>query len=63
MAVAGSTRMQSASVQLLAVGAALELAIDEFLNDKLTDDEFAALGVERLKKLNIQKHMRKYYKI
>ena len=55
MAVAGSTRMQSASVQLLAVGAALELAIDEFLNDKLTDDEFAALGVERLKKAQYPK--------
>lgn len=45
MAVSGSTRMQSASVQLLAVGAAFELAIAKFLEQNLTKEELEVVGV------------------
>lgn len=50
MAVAGSTRMQSASVQLLAVGAAFEIAISKFLEQNLTEDELKVVGSKALKK-------------
>jgi len=49
MAVSGSTRMQSASVQLLAVGAALEMAIWKFLQDEFTEDELKVIGKGVLK--------------
>lgn len=48
MAVSGSTRMQSASVQLLAVGAAFEIAIWKFLKQNLTEDELKAVGTTAL---------------
>jgi N-acetylmuramic acid 6-phosphate etherase len=44
MAVSGSTRMQSASVQLLAVGAALEMAIWKFIQKEFTADELKVVG-------------------
>ncbi|MDD2258510.1 MAG: hypothetical protein PHU02_03965 [Bacilli bacterium] len=50
MAVAGSTRMQSATVQLLAVGAAFEIAISKFLEKNLTDDELKVVGSRALNK-------------
>jgi N-acetylmuramic acid 6-phosphate etherase len=49
MAVSGSTRMQSASVQLLAVGAALEMAIWKFLQKEFTADELKVVGKGVLK--------------
>jgi len=50
MAVAGSTRMQSATVQLLAVGAAFEIAISKFLEENLTADELKVVGTKALNK-------------
>lgn len=50
MAVAGSTRMQSATVQLLAVGAAFEIAISRFLEENLTADELKVVGTKALNK-------------
>lgn len=44
MAVAGSTRMQVTTVELLVAGAALELAAWSWLRDNLTPDELAAVG-------------------
>lgn len=48
MAVAGSTRMQVTSVELLAVGAALEVAIWRWLKENLNDDELKAVGSKAL---------------
>lgn len=44
MAIAGSTRMQVTTVELLAVGAAMELACWEWLKENLTEDELKAIG-------------------
>lgn len=44
MAVAGSTRMQVTTVELLVAGAALEMAANEYLKKHLTDAEYRALG-------------------
>ncbi|HHU55946.1 MAG TPA: hypothetical protein GXZ48_04575 [Acholeplasmataceae bacterium] len=44
MAVAGSTRMQSATVQLLAVGAAMEVAGWRWLKENLNEDELKVIG-------------------
>jgi len=44
MAIAGSTRMQVTTVELLAVGAAVELACWEWLKENLTDEELCAIG-------------------
>ncbi|MBR5224439.1 MAG: hypothetical protein IKV90_02100, partial [Clostridia bacterium] len=41
MAVAGSTRMQVTTVELLVAGAAIELAAWEWLKDNLTEEELA----------------------
>ena len=44
MAIAGSTRMQVTTVELLAVGAAIELACWEWLKENLTAEELEAVG-------------------
>lgn len=44
MAVAGSTRMQVTTVELLVAGAALEMAAGAWLKDNLTEDEFKVVG-------------------
>ena len=44
MAIAGSTRMQVTTVELLAVGAAIELACWEWLKENLTPEELEAVG-------------------
>ncbi len=45
MALAGSTRMQATTSELLVVGAALEMALAQSLRGKLSGDELARLGV------------------
>lgn len=45
MAVAGSTRMQVTTVELLVAGVALELASWAWLKDNLTPEELEAIGV------------------
>lgn len=47
MAVAGSTRMQATSCELLVVGAALELALVDILEEHLSSDELSELGIAR----------------
>lgn len=44
MAVAGSTRMQVTTIELLVAGAALELAAYSWLQDHLTAEELTAIG-------------------
>lgn len=48
MAVSGSTRMQVATVQLLAVGAALEVACNRWLQENLTAEELEVVGLAAL---------------
>lgn len=48
MAVSGSTRMQVTTVELLAAGAALEVAANRWLKENLNEDELKALGFEYL---------------
>ena len=48
MAVSGSTRMQVTTVELLAAGAALEVAANRWLQENLTEDELKVLNVEFL---------------
>lgn len=48
MAIAGSTRMQVTTIELLVAGAALELAAWGWLKDNLTADELEAVGVRAL---------------
>jgi len=48
MAIAGSTRMQVTTVELLAVGAAMELACWEWLKENLTTEELEAIGTKAL---------------
>ena len=48
MAVAGSTRMQVTTVELLVAGAALELAAWKWLKENLTGEELAAVGAGAL---------------
>lgn len=45
MAVAGSTRMQVTTVELLAAGAAMELAAKRWLEENLNEDELEAIGL------------------
>ncbi len=49
MAVAGSTRMQVTTVELLVAGAALELASYDWLKDNLTEEELQSIGAGVLK--------------
>jgi N-acetylmuramic acid 6-phosphate etherase len=48
MAVAGSTRMQVTTVELLVAGAAQEMAIASWMDDHLTPDERAVVGASAL---------------
>ena len=48
MAVAGSTRMQATTFELLAVGAALEIALASVLKEHLAADELLALNLSAL---------------
>ncbi|MBR5751956.1 MAG: hypothetical protein IKX84_06160, partial [Clostridia bacterium] len=48
MAVAGSTRMQVTTIELLVAGAALEIAAWGWLKDNLSADELAAVGSKAL---------------
>jgi N-acetylmuramic acid 6-phosphate etherase len=48
MAVAGSTRMEVTTVELLAAGAAIEVASWQWLKEHLTVDELKAIGFEAL---------------
>ena len=48
MAVAGSTRMQVTTVELLVAGVALELAAWEWMKDNMTEEELATVGVGAL---------------
>ena len=48
MAVSGSTRMQVTTVELLAAGAALEVAANRWLKENLTEQELAVVGCEFL---------------
>lgn len=45
MAIAGSTRMQATTIELLVVGAALEMALTEILREHLCQSELAKLKV------------------
>lgn len=45
MAVAGSTRMQATTIELLVVGSALELALSEYLGDCLDVTSLKELGI------------------
>ncbi|MBR5242671.1 MAG: hypothetical protein IKW13_00405, partial [Thermoguttaceae bacterium] len=46
MAIAGSTRMQATTIELLVAGFAFETAVTKRLKETLSADEFAALGFE-----------------
>lgn len=46
MAIAGSTRMQATTIELLVAGFAFESAVVKRLKEELSADEFAALGFE-----------------
>ena len=48
MAVSGSTRMQVTTVELLAAGAALEVAANRWLKENLTEQELSVIGGEML---------------
>lgn len=48
MAVSGSTRMQVTTVELLAAGAALEVAANRWLKENLTEQELSVVGGEFL---------------
>lgn len=47
MAIAGSTRMQATTIELLVLGGALEMAMVRLLQERLSPEELAELGVER----------------
>lgn len=46
MAIAGSTRMQATSAELLVVGAALEIAFTNLLQEHFNGEQLQALGIE-----------------
>lgn len=45
MAITGSTRMQATTIELLIIGAALEMALARLLQENLTADELQTIGV------------------
>ncbi len=45
MAVAGSTRMQAVTIELIIVAAALEIALEQFLRELLSPQDFDSLGL------------------
>ena len=49
MAIAGSTRMQATTSELLVIGAAMENALGRILSDKLSDAELNILGFDNRK--------------
>jgi N-acetylmuramic acid 6-phosphate etherase len=51
MAIAGSTRMQAVTIELIIVAAALEISLQQFLRDRLSPRELNSLG---LPKYNVQ---------
>lgn len=48
MAVSGSTRMQVTTVELLAAGAALEVAANRWLHENLTEQELSVIGKQTI---------------
>ena len=62
MAVAGSTRMQVTTVELLAAGAALEVAAKQWMEENLTEDELKVVGVSALKLGDYPKEFQKLLK-
>lgn len=62
MAVAGSTRMQVTTVELLVAGAALELAANRWLVENLTEDELKVVGVGALAPEEYAKEFKKLSK-
>jgi N-acetylmuramic acid 6-phosphate etherase len=48
MAVSGSTRMQVTTVELLAAGAAMEVAANRWLRENLTEEELEVIGLVAL---------------
>lgn len=59
MAVAGSTRMQVTTVELLVAGAALEIAADKWLKENLTEEELKVVGVASLDAVEYAKEFKK----
>ncbi len=62
MAVAGSTRMQVTTVELLAAGSALEVAAKQWLDENLTEEELKVVGVSALKLGDYPKEFNKLLK-
>lgn len=62
MAVAGSTRMQVTTIELLVAGAALELAAQKWLEENLTEDELKAVGPIALEPQEYAKQFKKMSK-
>lgn len=63
MAVSGSTRMQVTTVELLAVGAALEVASWRYLKEHLTEQELATLEGLGLGALELQEYSKWHEKL
>ncbi len=62
MAVAGSTRMQVTTVELLVAGAALELAANMWLRENLNEDELKLAGIGALEATQYAKEFKKLNK-
>lgn len=60
MAIAGSTRMQVTTVELLAVGAAIEVACARWLKENLTAEELEVIG---LPALELQDYAKEFIKL
>lgn len=48
MAVAGSTRMQATTIELIVAGTAFEIGLDAFLREKLSDAQYALFDFESI---------------
>ena len=59
MAVSGSTRMQVTTVELLAVGAAIEVACARWLRENLTAEELEVVGLPALELQDYAKEFKK----
>lgn len=59
MAVSGSTRMQVTTVELLAVGAAIEVACARWLRENLTEEELEVIGLPALELQDYPKEFQK----
>lgn len=62
MAVAGSTRMQVTTVELLAAGAAMEVVANKWLTENLTEEELQAIGLVSLELKDYAKEFTKLNK-